>query len=97
MLCLKHIIIGAVFLSTAPCFAQQLGQWVTTTPLPSPRSDCRAVVVNTTIYVLGGYYTMTPYPVLRTTIRPDGTLTPWIQESTQMIVPRTACIAVYAN
>ena len=96
---LYNLFLLAIFLClTTFSMAQQLGKWISLNSLPSPRSDCAAVVVNTTIYVLGGYaYTTTPYPVLRTTIKPDGSLTSWVQESTQMIVPRTACVAVYSN
>ena len=61
-------IIGVIlsYITPTNLFSQELGSWIQTTPLPSPRSDCAAVAINTTIYVLGGYaYSTIPYPVLR--------------------------------
>jgi len=64
-------------------FTQTLGEWTSLTSLPSPRSECSAVLIDTTIYILGGseFSSGTSYPILRTGILSNGTLSGWVEES----------------
>jgi len=80
LISLVTLLIG---IASYPGFAQTLGSWTSLNSLPSPRSDCSAVLIDTTIYILGGshFSSNTAYPVLRTGVLPDGTLSGWVEES----------------
>lgn len=71
-------------------FAGQLGPWNYTSSLNVARSANVAVLArDTIIYTFGDWpYSDTPLPVERTTIRSDGTLSPWVEESSQMVEAR---------
>lgn len=76
-------------------FAGQLGQWNYTNSLNVARSENVAVISrDTIIYTFGGvaYINNTPNPVERATIRPDGTLSPWVEESSQMVEARAGAV-----
>lgn len=87
-----YTLFSVVLFIAAPSaiLAGQLGAWTTINYLNIPRSTNVAVLSRSTIiYTFGGYpYTATPTPVERATIRPDGLLTPWAIESTQMLSSR---------
>jgi len=83
----RMFLLGLVTLllivANPPGFTQTLGEWTSLSSLPSPRYACSAVLIDTTVYILGGseFSSGTSYPVLRTGILPDGTLSGWVEES----------------
>ncbi len=80
---LLDLVTLLIVVATPPGFTQTLGEWTSLTSLPSPRSECSAVLIDTTVYILGGseFSSAEPYPILRTGIFPDGTLSGWVEES----------------
>lgn len=83
-----------LLLTSTSCFSQTLGNWIDVNSLNVAR-ECNVAVLsrNTIIYTFGGYaYTNTPYPVESAIVQPDGSLSPWIEESSQMMDAR--CEAV---
>jgi len=80
---LASLVTLLLVVTNYPGFSQTLGNWTSLVSLPSPRAECSAVLIDTTIYILGGseFYSGIPYPVLRTGILPDGTLSGWVEES----------------
>lgn len=85
------IVLSILILwGTTSCFGGQLGNWNYTSSLNVVRFYNVAVLSRSTIvYTFGGYpYTDTPYPVESATIQPDGSLSTWIEESSQMVEAR---------
>jgi len=80
LISLVTLLIG---IASYPGFAQTLGNWTSLVSLPSPRAECSAVLIDTTVYILGGseFSSGTSYPILRTGILSDGTLSGWVEES----------------
>ena len=80
---LLSLVTLLLIVTNYPGFSQTLGNWTSLTSLPSPRWECSAVLIDTTIYILGGseFSSGTSYPVLRTGILSDGTLSGWVEES----------------
>ncbi len=48
---------------TLPGFAQTMGEWTSLTSLPSPRYACSAVLVDTTVYIIGGLIFLPILPI----------------------------------
>jgi hypothetical protein len=88
------ILIGLFTLLVISAYAGEMGPWNYTSSLNVARSSNVAVLSRSTIiYTFGGYaYTNTPYPVESATIQPDGTLSPWVEESTQMVEARQGAV-----
>ncbi len=80
---LLGLVTLLIVVANPPGFTQTLGVWTSLSSLPSPRYACSAVLIDTTVYILGGshFSSSVPYPVLRTGILPDGTLSGWVEES----------------
>jgi hypothetical protein len=95
---LVSLISLLLVVAISPGFTQTLGDWTSLTSLPSPRCSCVAVLVDTTVYIVGGseFSSDTSYPVLRTGILPDGTLSGWVEESCRPLEIRSESI-IFAN
>jgi hypothetical protein len=96
-ICIKVIFLLLVFVFSSG-FTQTLGDWTSLISLPSPRSECVAVLVDTTVYIVGGseFSSGTSYPILRTGILPDGILSGWVEESCRPLEIRSDSI-IFAN
>ena len=79
--------------------AGQLGNWTTLNYLNVSRmSNISVLAYDTIIFTLGGFtYTTTPYPVEKTIIYPDGTLSSWVIDSQTMKKARCAPVGFYYN
>jgi len=42
-----------IVVANPPGFTQTLGEWTSLTSLPSHRSECAAVLIDTTVYIVG--------------------------------------------
>ncbi len=95
---LLGLVTLLIVVATPPGFTQTLGEWTSLTSLPSPRSECAAVLIDTTVYIVGGseFSSGTSYPVLRTGILPDGTLSGWVEEICRPLEIRSDSI-IFAN
>jgi hypothetical protein len=95
---LVSLISLFLVVAISPGFTQTLGEWTSLTSLPSPRCSCVAVLVDTTVYIVGGseFSSGTSYPILRTGILPDGTLSGWVEESCRPLEIRSESI-IFAN
>jgi len=51
---LASLVTLLLVVASYPGFSQTLGNWTSLTSLPSPRWECSAVLIDTTIYILGG-------------------------------------------
>ncbi len=94
--CLSYIsvLLGLFTLLVISSYAGQMGPWNYTSSLNVARSSNVAVLSRSTIiYTFGGYpYSNTPYPVECATIQSDGTLSPWVEESSQMVEARGGAV-----
>ena len=88
-----------IFYGSISCFAGQLGNWNYTNSLNVARSGNVAVLAqNTIIFTFGGYaYSTTPYPVERATIKPNGSLSSWVIDSSPMQSARNTGLGFSAN
>jgi len=95
---LVSLISLFLVVAISPGFTQTLGDWTSLTSLPSPRCSGVSVLVDTTVYIVGGseFSSGTSYPILRTGILPDGTLSGWVEESCRPLEIRSESI-IFAN
>ena len=93
------IFLVGLFLLPFTGYSQQLGTWTTLNNLNIGRfANIAVLAYDTIIYTLGGFtYSTTPYPVEKTTIKPDGTLTEWSIDSQTMKSARCAPVGYFYN
>lgn len=81
--------IPSATVERAPILANgQLGPWMKTAYLTTPRRGLQAVAYQNHIYAIGGYNGVFLHSVERAEILPDNTISPWQEEKEQSITER---------